>query len=244
MAKILLIEDEPGIADTVLYALRTEGFDVLHAATGEDGFRSWETQQPDLILLDVGLPDVSGFEICRRIRAQSGLPIIFLTARGEEIDRVVGLEIGGDDYVVKPFSPRELTARVRARLRRHVVNAEAETSAQQAVVIESPPTRGFHIDESETCVRLHGEKLNLSRYELRLFVILFRKPGRIYSREQLMEMAWDEPETAFDRTVDTHIKTLRQKIRSIDSKLDPIKTHRGMGYAYDWQFDDAVTASE
>lgn len=224
MPKILIIEDEPGIADTVVYALKTEGFETLHALTGTQGLEEWQHQSPDLIVLDVGLPDTNGFELCKTIRQQSDVPIIFLTARSDEIDRVVGLEIGGDDYIVKPFSPRELTARVKARLRRHTPAGPAASSIA---------SDGFHLDEDGHCAHLNTRNLNLSRYEFRIFSILYQHPGRIYSRDQLMEQAWDEPDTAFDRTIDTHIKTLRQKIRRIDPKADPIKTHRGLGYAFE-----------
>jgi len=220
---ILVIEDEPAIADTVVYALETEGFATHWCTTGGDAWEAFRNRPPPAaIILDVGLPDVSGFDLCRRIRTESEVPIIFLTARSDEIDRVVGLELGGDDYVVKPFSPRELSARVRARLRRHTPTAISAG--------EGDP--GFAIDEAGVRILYQGHDLELSRYEYRLFRILLRHPGRVYSRGQLMEQAWDEPERSFDRTVDTHIKTLRAKIRDKAPKLDPIRTHRGIGYAY------------
>ena len=216
---ILVVEDEPAIADTILYALETEGFATRWCATGGDAWEAVRAEAPAAMVLDVGLPDVNGFDLCRRIRALSEVPILFLTARGDEIDRVLGLELGGDDYMVKPFSPRELSARVRARLRRR----------KPAGAIAEP---GFVVDEAGARILCQGRDLELSRYEYRLFRVLLRHPGRIYSREQLMEQAWDEPERSFDRTVDTHIKTLRAKIRAKAPGRDPIRTLRGLGYAY------------
>jgi len=217
-AHILIIEDEPAIADTVVYALETEGFSTQWCANGETGLEEFHTNKPDVIILDVGLPDINGFDLCRRIRQESDVPIIFLTARTDEIDRVVGLELGADDYVLKPFSPRELSARVRARLRRK------STPSKQS--------KSFSIDEASYRILYQGTDLDLSRYEYRLLHLLLQQPKRIYSREQLMQQVWDEPERSFDRTVDTHIKTLRSKIRQQNTDKDFIKTHRGLGYSY------------
>ncbi len=212
---ILVVEDEPAIADNIVYALKTEGFSPQWCRTGAEALEAFRAQPPALVILDVGLPDTSGFEVCRGIRAQAATPIIFLTARDSEIDKVVGLEIGGDDYVTKPFSPRELTARVRARLRRHEPGGES----------------GFVLDEAAREVRLDGRLLDLTRYEYRLLAILLAQPRRVFSREQLLEQAWSDPGAAFDRTVDTHIKTLRQKIRAVAPQRSPIRTHRGEGYS-------------
>jgi two-component system catabolic regulation response regulator CreB len=223
LQKILVVEDEPSIAENVLYALKTESFEPVWCATGGEALQMFARDTFALIILDVGLPDVSGFELCRKLRAISSVPIIFVTARKDEIDRVVGLEIGGDDYVVKPFSPRELTARVKAILRRMdhtVITASAV-----------PPAPVFAIDEERCEIRYHGEPLALSRYEFRLLKILVAKPGRVFSREQLMDQAWEEPEAALDRTVDAHIKTLRAKLRGVRPEEDPIRTHRGLGYS-------------
>ncbi|MEA3208515.1 MAG: two-component system, OmpR family, catabolic regulation response regulator CreB [Chthoniobacter sp.] len=218
--RILLVEDEPSIADNIIYALKTDGFEPVWCATGRDALARFGQEKFTLIILDVGLPDMNGFELCKQIRAASPVPIVFVTARKDEIDRVVGLEIGADDYVVKPFSPRELTARVKAILRRTEHAAPA-----------LGPAPVFAIDEERCEVRYHGTALVLSRYEFRLLKILAQKPGRVFSREQLMEQAWEEPETAFDRTVDAHVKTLRAKLRAVRSDEDPIRTHRGMGYS-------------
>lgn len=214
---ILIVEDEPAIADTIEYSLRTEGMQTHHVASGQSALDYFAQHKPDLIVLDIGLPDISGFDVCRKIRECSEVPIIFLTARVDDIDQVLGLELGADDYIVKPFSPRVLSARVRNRLRKQ------SGSSQQ---------RGFFIDEDGFRVLLEGRNLNLSRYEFRILCALLKAPGRVYSRTQLMDIAWDEPERSFDRTVDTHIKTIRQKIQSISPELSPIKTHRGLGYSY------------
>ncbi|MGV3530993.1 MAG: two-component system response regulator CreB [Chthoniobacteraceae bacterium] len=222
LQKILVVEDEPSIAENVLYALKTESFEPVWCATGGEALQMFARDTFALIILDVGLPDVSGFELCRKLRMISSVPIVFVTARKDEIDRVVGLEIGGDDYVVKPFSPRELTARVKAILRRvdHV-----------SAVLPAPSAPVFAIDEERCEIRYHGEPLALSRYEFRLLKILAGKPGRVFSREQLMDQAWEEPDAAFDRTVDAHIKTLRAKLRAVQPEEDPIRTHRGLGYS-------------
>jgi len=224
--KVLLVEDEPSIADNITYILSTEGFECVWVSTGHDAMEEVQLGEIDLIVLDVGLPDCSGFELCKKIRRLKETPIIFLTARADEIDRVVGLEIGGDDYMVKPFSPRELAARVKAVLRRaRKVETKNEVSA------EAEPVPVFAVDEGRCLVRYYGKDLALSRYEYRLLCVFIRKPGWVYSREKLMEMAWDEPDSSMDRTVDAHIKSLRAKLRVVEPDQDPIKTHRGMGYS-------------
>ena len=227
MRKILLIEDEPSIADNIVYALKTEGFAPLWCQTGHDALARFEREPFALVILDIGLPDVNGFELCKRLRAASTVPIVFVTARKDEIDRVVGLEIGADDYVVKPFSPRELTARVKAILRRS--DSVGDTPA--AAALAAPPAAIFEIDGERCVIRYCGTVLPLSRYEFRLLKVLVEKPGRVFSRNQLMELAWEEPDTALDRTVDSHIKTLRAKLRAVRDGDDSIRTHRGFGYS-------------
>src|SRR5215467_3625999 len=169
--KILVIEDEPSIADTITYALKTEGFDVVSCSTGEAGRSRLKEGGVTLVVLDVGLPDGSGFEWCREIRKDSAIPILFLTARSGEVDRVVGLEIGADDYMVKPFSPRELTARVRAILRRSRTQAPISTT--------HPQTGAFAVDEERCRISFHGKTLSLSRYEYRLLKAFIESPGRV-----------------------------------------------------------------
>jgi two-component system catabolic regulation response regulator CreB len=221
--RILVVEDEPAIADTITYALQTEGFEVAWCTTAGEALRVLDENGVSLIVLDVGLPDRNGFDLCKEIRKTSAVPVIFLTARSDEIDRVVGLEIGGDDYVSKPFSPRELAARVKAVLRRVPSKEEASASGEG----QSP----FVVDKPRMQIAYYGQPLELSRYEFRILEILLRRPGWVYSRDKLMEMAWEEPDVSMDRTVDTHIKTIRAKLRAIRPGMDPIQTHRGLGYS-------------
>ncbi len=218
--KILIVEDEPAIADTIQYALETDGFKTVCLHTGIDALPLLSTEKVDLIILDVGLPDMNGFELCKQIRKVHTTPVIFLTARGDEIDRVVGLEIGGDDYVIKPFSPRELSARVKAVLRR---TGAAERS--------SPAGNAFQVDESKRRISYFGQPLDLSRYEYNILETFILRPGHVYSRDQLMIKAWDDPDASMDRTVDAHIKNIRAKLKTIHPEIDPIITHRGMGYS-------------
>lgn len=223
MQRILIIEDEPSVAENISYALSTEGFTAVCHATGREALKAFKKDGADLLVLDIGLPDINGFELCKEIRKRSQVPIVFLTARADEIDRVVGLEIGADDYMVKPFSPRELTARVKAILRR---------SAGPAPVTEpGKAAKPFEVDSERFCIRYFGKPLPLTRYEFRMLDILIKAPGRVYSREKLMEMAWEEPEASMDRTVDAHIKSLRAKLHTVRPDLDPIVTHRGLGYS-------------
>jgi two-component system catabolic regulation response regulator CreB len=219
--RILIVEDEPAIMDAIQYALETDGFETTCLGAGGEVATVLASQTVDLMVLDIGLPDVNGFDLCREVRKTSAVPIIFLTARSEEIDRVVGLEIGADDYVVKPFSPRELSARVRAVLRR---SQGGEPPAEAA-------SSGFVIREGRRQILYSGAVLDLSRTEYEILRTLIRRPGRVYTREQLMDAAWDEPEASMDRTVDAHIKNLRAKLRSVLPDTDPIVTHRGVGYA-------------
>jgi two-component system catabolic regulation response regulator CreB len=219
---ILVAEDETAIADTVLYALRSEGFLAEHVLLGGEVAAKVRAGKVDLVVLDVGLPDITGFEVCRQLRTFSDLPVIFLTARDGEIDRVVGLELGADDYVVKPFSPRELVARVRARLRRRAQPASADWQALGR----------FEIDREGRRIRYAGQALDLTRYEYGLLEALLQRPGAVLSRAQLMDRVWADALDSGDRTVDTHIKTLRAKLRDVDGAVDDaIRTHRGLGYS-------------
>ena len=218
---VLIVEDEPGIADTLQYALRTEGFEPRWCASGETALE--QAAGVALVILDVGLPDIGGFEVFKRLRAQrEDLPVLFLTARGDEIDRVVGLELGADDYVTKPFSPRELVARVRTVLRR--------TAAKAAV--PTPAAAGpLHCDEGKRQIRYYGQVLDLSRYEYGLLKTLLSRPGFVFTRERLLDLVWDDASESLDRTVDAHVKTLRAKLKAVAPELEPIRTHRGVGYA-------------
>lgn len=222
-ARILIIEDEPAIADTLIYALRTEGFEPEWCATGRAGLAALAVRTFALVVLDVGLPDGSGFDVCKQIRTRLTVPVLFLTARSSELDRVLGLELGGDDYLVKPFSPRELTARVKAILRRTQGNGTAGVTATAAPELV--------VDEDRCTVRYRGVLLELTRYEFRLAKVLAAKPGRVFSRDQLMTAAWEDPGASLDRTVDAHVKSLRAKFRAVSPDYDPIQTHRGLGYS-------------
>ena len=221
--RILIVEDEPAIADTIAYALRTEGYEVVWCTTGEDALRLLNGEGISLIVLDVGLPDVNGFDLCREIRKTSGVPILFLTARTDEVDRIVGLELGADDYVPKPFSPREVVARVRAILRR--------TSTGHGESAASGTDTPFVVDEERMRIAYFGVVLELSRYEFRILQVLIKRPGRVFSRDKLMELVWEAPDASMDRTVDTHVKTIRAKLREAHPGIDPIRTHRGLGYS-------------
>jgi two-component system catabolic regulation response regulator CreB len=221
---ILVVEDEPAIADTVVYALATDGFAPHWVGSGEAALAAAAATVFALAIVDIGLPDINGLELFRRLQAaQPALPVIFLTARSAEIDRVVGLELGADDYVAKPFSPRELVARVRTVLRRSQRPAAAAVPAAAAAT--------FAVDDERKLIRFHGTPLDLSRTEYRLLKVLVERPGRVFSRDELMERAWDDPAAAFDRTVDAHVKALRAKLRAVAPDEDPIVTHRGMGYS-------------
>jgi two-component system catabolic regulation response regulator CreB len=225
-SRILIVEDEPAIADTLVYALKTEGFAPEWRPTGREALAALAAETFALVILDIGLPDLSGFEVCKQIRARSAVPVLFLTARQAEVDRVVGLEIGGDDYVVKPFSPREVTARVKAILRRSVtVQCNPLGYTAPEAVAE------FAVDEERCLIRFQGVALALTRNEYRLLKTLVARPGRVYSRDELMTAAWDDPGASLDRTVDAHIKTLRAKLREVAPDADPIQTHRGLGYS-------------
>jgi two-component system catabolic regulation response regulator CreB len=235
--RILLIEDEPGIADAILYALTRDGFAVEWKSTLREGLAAFD-DSVDLVLMDVGLPDGSGFDGCREILRRRDVPVVFLTARAEEIDRIVGLEIGADDYVVKPFSPRELVARLRARLRARGARASLTGSVvtnpvrrgADAAPFPPPGACGFLVDAERARITYRTHELDLTRTEYGILTALLAKPGRVLSRARLMELAWDEDSPSLERTVDVHVKSLRAKLKAADPLVDPIETRRGLGY--------------
>ena len=244
MKHILIVEDESSIAENIRYALETEGFTATWLPAGTGVADMVKGGGVDLIVLDIGLPDVNGMELCKQIRAFSPVPLIFLTARADEIDRVVGLEIGADDYMVKPFSPRELSARVKAVLRRYDGNGRSgghdtlalHSPAKSPVPSALPETSNgrtgrFELDEKRCRISFNGAVLDLPRYEFKILSLFIRHPGRVYTRELLMDLVWDDPGMSTDRTVDAHIKNLRARLRQVTPDQDPIKTHRGMGYS-------------
>jgi two-component system catabolic regulation response regulator CreB len=232
--RILIAEDESGIADTLQYVLKTDGFAPVWCATAEEAIAQFAADPPALAILDVGLPDMNGFELFKRLQAlnrEAGgaeVPMLFLTARSDEIDRVVGLELGADDYIAKPFSPRELVARVRTILRR---SGRGNGSAAPAAPPKSAPPAPFTLDAERMQIRYYGRLLELSRYEYGLLRLLIQRPGRVFTRDELLQLVWDDASDSFDRTVDAHIKTLRAKLRAIAPEVEPIRTLRGTGYA-------------
>ena len=213
---ILVVDDEPNIADLVELYLRREGYRVVKAGTGEDGLRAVRDHRPRLIVLDVGLPDVDGLEVCRRLRTTSAIPVIFLTARDTEVDRVLGLELGADDYVTKPFSPRELLARVKAVLRRAETWLDEPELALGDVVVRR--------DAREALVG--GEPIDLTSKEFDLLTILLGNPNRVLSREVLLDRVWGLAFPGGTRTVDVHVASLRRKL----GRPDLVLTVRGVGY--------------
>jgi phosphate regulon transcriptional regulator PhoB len=222
--RCVIIEDEPDIVEMVRYNFRKEGFDVESYARGREGLDALRRNPPDLLLLDLMLPDEDGFSICRQVRADArlkSLPVIILTARGEEVDRIVGLEIGADDYVVKPFSPRELVARAKAVLRRQARPVDKEE------VVE---IRGLRLDPRTQDVTIHGKPVELSALEFKLLHFLVSHPRQIFSRERLLDEVWGRDYSVTPRTVDVHIRRLREKIETQPEEPEYIGTVRGAGY--------------
>ena len=238
MPHILVVEDEHAIADAVGYALRADGHQVEHCWLGGDALARLRLGGIDLVVLDVGLPDIGGLEVCRQLRVFSRVPVLFLTARNDEIDRILAFELGGDDYMAKPFSPRELASRVRTRLRRHQEVAAGTgavaTSGATPTVADPGAAPAFEHDPAGRRIRYRGHLLELTRYEYLLLAELLRRPGAILTRAQLLDRAWDGALESGERTVDTHVKTLRGKLRAVDPGADPIRTQRGVGYSLAW----------
>ena len=228
--KILSIEDEPDIRELLSLTLEAEGFRVLSAATGEEGLRLARKEKPALVLLDLMLPKISGLELCRQLRADpdlSSVPILMLTAKGTETDKVVGLEVGADDYVIKPFSPRELTARVKALLRR----ARAGNVPERTKAAYDQGGLWINFDTYEVRVRDRRVEFSLREFELLKFFVTH--PNRVYSRAQLLDLVWGSETHVEPRTVDVHIRRLRRHIESDDSSPAQIVTVRGVGYMFD-----------
>ncbi|GAC1485684.1 MAG: response regulator transcription factor [Candidatus Limnocylindrales bacterium] len=225
MSRILVIDDEPNIRHTVSYALKQESYEVVSAGDGEEGLTLFASTAPDLVILDVMLPKLDGFEVCRRIRKTSRVPVLMLTARTTELDKVVGLEIGADDYLVKPFSMRELIARVRAMLRRSAPLADVTSPAS----IEHD---GLRIDPTKHRVTRDGQEITLRPKEFDLLVALAASPGQVFSREQLLSSVWGVDHAGDSRTVDTHIKNLREQLGDDADTPRWIETLRGVGYRF------------
>lgn len=226
MTKILVVEDEKSIADTILFALQQEGFECDWVTLGSQALEKQQNNAYDFWVLDVGLPDLNGFEVCKQLRKFSEIPVIFLTARDNEIDRIVGLEIGADDYIGKPFSPRELVARVKVILKR------VQPSDNRNIALEL--NTGFSIDETCFAITYDQERLSLTRHEYQILSHLLNHPKQILSRDQLLNAVGVSADASYERTIDTHIKAIRAKLREINPELDVIKTHRGFGYSFEW----------
>jgi two-component system, OmpR family, alkaline phosphatase synthesis response regulator PhoP len=226
--KILIVDDEKDIVELVAYNLEKEGYETLKALDGEKALQLVRTKTPDLVVLDLMLPGIQGLEVCRRIRKDpqtAAIPIIMLTAKGEEIDKIFGLEVGADDYITKPFSVKELQARIKAVLRR----SEARRAVDQAELFEF---KGLRIDFRSYEVAVDGKRVDLSPTEFRLLKFLSRNPGRVYSREQILDRVWGDDAFVEPRTVDVHIRRLRTRIEHDESSPDYIITVRGVGYKF------------
>jgi two-component system, OmpR family, catabolic regulation response regulator CreB len=228
LRRILLVEDERPIAENIIFALEQEHFIVKWVSKGGDAIAELGSDPTDFFILDINLPDMTGFDVCRAIRKAGNQPVLFLSARQEEVDRIVALEIGGDDYLMKPFSLRELTARVKAILRR----SEGRSDAGSPMPVKMP----LVIDEKRSRIEYFGEKLELSKYEYFILCTLARRPGWVFSRDQLIENAMGANSAPFDRTIDAHIKGIRAKLRKIRPDIEAIETQRGFGYSLkeDW----------
>jgi len=231
MKNILVIDDEADIVELVAYNLKKEGCEVDTAHDGEEGLKKIDSKRYDLIFLDLMLPGIQGIELCKRIRNNaetSRIPVIMLTAKGEEIDKIIGLEVGADDYITKPFSPRELVARAKALLRRAEQPVEAVEEARQTESILK--IRDMTIDKERFTVMVGDRQVKLSATEFKLLLFLAERPKRIFNREQLLDMVWGNDVYVEPRTVDVHIRRLRAKIENDPNNPEYIKTMRGVGY--------------
>ncbi len=227
-AKILLVEDDPAVAQTIVFALEQAGHIVSWSALARPALKELAVFLPDLVLLDVGLPDLSGFEACRMIRQTSRVPVVFLTAQADEIDKIQGFELGADDYLAKPFSPRELVARVRAILRRDFSNQTTQTQSTEPNALLS--VGPFQLNRAQLVVTVNQQPITLTASEFRLLEHFMFSPQQVFSRDQLLDVIQVAGVVSGDRTIDTHIKSLRAKIAGVLEGESPIRTHRGFGY--------------
>ena len=224
MTRILVVDDETNLRHTVSYALRKEGYETASAEDGEKALELFRSQRPDLVVLDVMLPRMDGLAVCRAIRRESDVPVIMLTARDTELDTVVGLEVGADDYLTKPFSMVELVARIRAMLRR--------ATPRHGAPPERVEVRGLAIDAARRRVTLDGREVELKPREFDLLAHLAASPGRVFTREQLLASVWGLDYSGDPRTVDTHVKTLREHLSDEADRPRWIETVRGVGYRF------------
>ncbi|MCB9754599.1 MAG: response regulator transcription factor [Myxococcales bacterium] len=221
---ILVVDDDPPLREVVRYALTREGFRVLEAADGVAALAAVEAHDPDLLVLDVSMPELDGFSLCRTLRARSDVPILFLSSRADELDRVLGLELGGDDYVTKPFSTRELVTRVKVILRRPRAATPAAASPDHETLARGP----LRLDPEAHRVWADGQEVSLTATEFRLLEVLMRRPSRVFTREELGARAYPDARHVSGRTLDSHVRRIRQKLRDVG--VDAIETVHGVGY--------------
>ena len=224
MATILVVDDDPHLREVVCFALERDGFTTVQAADGRAALVAFDEHAPALLVLDIMMPELNGTEVCRQLRQHSRVPIVFLSSRDEELDRILGLELGGDDYITKPFSPRELVARVRAVLRRLEVTA-APAAASDAAVIRHGR---LQVDHERYAVRWDDVELTLTTTEFGIVRTLCRRPGKVYSRDALMDAAYEGQRIVSDRTIDSHVRRVRRKFADLGAT--PIETVHGVGY--------------
>ncbi len=220
---IFVVEDEPALAKIVGEYLAAENMDVTILGDGTDADKIILKAAPDLVILDIMLPGQDGLEICRKVRRESNVPIIMGTAKVEELDRILGLELGADDYLCKPYSPRELMARIKAVLRR------------SSATVPQEPAQKLDLNEDKWEASFNGEKLDLTPQEFRLLMTLANRPGRVFSRDQLLELAFRDDADTFDRTIDSHVKNIRKKFKALNAISSPIRSVYGVGYSFEWE---------
>ena len=222
MKHVLIVEDEKKLADILIAYLNKEQFRVTHYESGS-GVSDWgKNNQPNIILLDLMLPDVNGKDLCKEIRQFSTVPIIMVTAMIDEIDRLIGLELGADDYVCKPFSPKEVVARVKAVLRR------SEGDFNQGEIYDA-----FEVNDETYSIKLHGDRLDLTPVEFRLLKMFIQSPGRVFNRDQILDNIFEDGRIVLDRTVDTHVKNLRHKLKTASPEHDYVRSVYGIGYSFE-----------
>jgi two-component system response regulator BaeR len=222
MKHVLIVEDEKKLADIMIAYLNKEQFRVTHYESGS-GVSDWvKNNQPNIILLDLMLPDVNGKDLCKEIRQFSTVPIIMVTAMIDEIDRLIGLELGADDYVCKPFSPKEVVARVKAVLRR------SEGDFNQGEIYDA-----FQVNDETYSIKLHGDRLDLTPVEFRLLKMFIQSPGRVFNRDQILDNIFEDGRIVLDRTVDTHVKNLRHKLKTASPEHDYVRSVYGIGYSFE-----------
>ena len=222
MKHVLIVEDEKKLADILIAYLNKEQFRVTHYESGS-GVSDWvKNNQPNIILLDLMLPDVNGKDLCKQIRQFSMVPIIMVTAMIDEIDRLIGLELGADDYVCKPFSPKEVVARVKAVLRR------SEGDFNQGEIYDA-----FEVNDETYSIKLHGDRLDLTPVEFRLLKMFIQSPGRVFNRDQILNNIFEDGRIVLDRTVDTHVKNLRHKLKTASPEHDYVRSVYGIGYSFE-----------